>query len=65
MELKNANFNGFDVVIKSLHLIFLFFPKILKIELNKGLQSLFWSSESITARKLKNLITFDSLIKME
>ncbi len=32
---------GCNVVIKNLHLKFLFFQKILKIELNKGLQSLF------------------------
>jgi len=41
MELKNANFNGCNVVIKNLHLMFVIFYKILKIELNKGLQSLF------------------------
>jgi len=41
MELKNANPNGCNVLIKNLHLMFLFFPKILEIELNKGLQSLF------------------------
>jgi len=41
MELKNANPNGFNVVIKNLHLLISFFQKILKIELNKGLQSLF------------------------
>jgi len=41
MELKNANPNGCNVVISNIHLIFLFIPKILKIELNKGLQSLF------------------------
>ena len=41
MELKNANFNGCNAVIKSLHLIFLIFFLILKTELNKGLQSLF------------------------
>jgi len=37
MELKNANPNGCNVVIKNLHHIILFFQKILKIELNKGL----------------------------
>jgi len=37
MVLKNANPNGSNVVINNVHLIFLFFPKILKIELNKGL----------------------------
>jgi len=38
MELKNPNPCGCDVVIKNLHPMFLFFPKILKIELNKRLQ---------------------------
>jgi len=37
----------------------------LKIELNKQLQSFFYSGESIIARKQKDLITFDSLIEME
>ena len=41
MELKNPNLKGYNFVINNVHLIFLFFPKILKIELNKGLQSLF------------------------
>jgi len=36
----------------------------LKIELNKGRQSLFWTRESLTIRKLK-LLNFDSFIKME
>jgi len=40
MELKNSNPNGCIVVIKNLHLIFYFFPKILKNELNNGHQSL-------------------------
>jgi len=40
MELKNANPNGCNVVINNLHPM-IFFSKILKIELNKGLQSLF------------------------
>jgi len=39
MELKNANPNGFHVVINNLKIIFYFFQKILKIELKKGLQS--------------------------
>jgi len=39
MELKNDNPNGYNFVIKNLHLLFLFFPKILKIELNKGFQT--------------------------
>jgi len=37
MELKNANPNDCHVLIDNLHLLF-FFPKILKIDLNKGLQ---------------------------
>jgi len=41
MELKNTNPNGCNVVINNLHPTILFFQKILKIELNKGLQSLF------------------------
>jgi len=41
MELKNANPNGCNVVINNLHPMFLFFFKILEIELNKGIQSLF------------------------
>jgi len=41
MELKNANLNGFNVVINNLHPMNLFFQKILKIEQDKGLQSLF------------------------
>jgi len=41
MELKNDNPNGFNVVINNLHPMFLFLSKILKIELNKGIQSLF------------------------
>jgi len=40
MEFKNANLNGCNVVINNLHLMFLFFPKVLEIEVNKGLQSL-------------------------
>jgi len=35
MELKNAN----PMVVNKLHLMFLFFQKILKVELNKGLQT--------------------------
>jgi len=67
MELKNANPNGCNVVINNLKLIFYFlFPKILKIELNIGLQSLFYSRKFITTHKLKHLIIqFDSLIKMD
>jgi len=41
MELKNANPNGFHVVINNLHPMFLFF-KVLKFELNKELQSLYY-----------------------
>jgi len=41
MALKNANSNVCNVVINNLHPMILFFQKILKIELNKGLQSLF------------------------
>jgi len=41
IELKNANPNGCNVVINNLHrFLFLFFSKILKIDLNKGFQSL-------------------------
>jgi len=40
MELKNVNLNVFNVVIKDLKPFLLFFSKILKIELNKGLQSI-------------------------
>ncbi len=51
--MKNANPNGCDVVINNLHRTFLFFfPKILKIESNKGLQSLFLSEDFITTQKL-------------
>jgi len=39
MELKNANPNGCNVVTNNLNSIF--FSKILKIELNKGLQNSF------------------------
>jgi len=65
MELKNDNSNGCNVVINNLHPMGLFFQKILKIELNKGLQILFCGRKSIIACKLKFLITFISLIKME
>jgi len=41
MELKNANSNGCNIVINNPHPIILFFSKILRIELNEGLQSLF------------------------
>jgi len=41
MKLKNVNPNGHNVVINNQHPMFLFFSKILKIELNKGCQSLF------------------------
>jgi len=42
MEVKNDNPNGCDVVIKILYLKILFyFINIFKLELNKGLQSLF------------------------
>jgi len=40
MELKNVNSNGCNVVIKNKK-FGIFFQKILKIELIKGLQSLF------------------------
>jgi len=65
MELKNDNPNGCNVVLKNLHPMALFFPKILKIEQDEGLQSLFESRKSIIAHNLKHLITFDSLIKVE
>jgi len=64
MKLKIANSNGCVVVINSLHFLFLF-PKTLKIDLNKWNQSLFYNTESITAHELKQLITFESVIKME
>jgi len=41
MELKNANPNGCNVVTNNLHPTFLFFFKVLEIELNIGLQNLF------------------------
>jgi len=42
MELENDNPNDCNVVINNLHPIFLnFFSKTLKIQLKKGLQSLF------------------------
>jgi len=41
MELENANPNGCNAVIRNLQPMILIFSKILKIELNKGLQSLF------------------------
>jgi len=41
MELKNPNPNGCNVIINNIHLMILFFQKILKIELNTGLQNLF------------------------
>jgi len=41
MELKNANFNGFNVVINNLHPTVVFFKELLKIDLNKGIQSYF------------------------
>jgi len=34
MELKNANSNGCNVIIKNLHPMILFFQKILKIQLH-------------------------------
>jgi len=40
MELKNANANGCNVVINSLHIAFFIFFKKIETELNKGLQSL-------------------------
>jgi len=63
MELNNAKPNGCNVVVDNLHPMVLLFSKILKNELNKGLQSLYYSRKSITAYKLKLLITFISLIK--
>jgi len=65
MELKYANSNGYNFVINSLNAMIYFFPKMLKIELNKGLQSLFKSRKSITICKPKLLVTFISLIKMK
>jgi len=41
MELKNANSNGCNVVIKSLHLMFLIFSKNIENWVKKELQSLF------------------------
>jgi len=41
MELKYTDANGCNVVINNPHPMILFFLKILKIELSKGLQSLF------------------------
>jgi len=64
MELKNANSNSCNVVINNLHPM-IFFQKILKTELNKRLQSLMQSIESIITHKLKLLITSISLIKIE
>jgi len=43
----------------------LFFSKNIEIDCDKELQILFLSRKSIIACKLKLLITFDSLIKME
>jgi len=60
--LKNDKPNGFNVVINNQQSTILFCQKILKIE---GLQSLFWSRDSITTCKLKLLITLIALIKME
>jgi len=47
MELKNTNSNGCKVAINNLHPMILFFSKLLKIQLNKGLQSLFPSRDSM------------------
>jgi len=59
IKLKNANSYDFDVAINNLHPKFLFlFSKILKIELNKGHQSLFSHRDSINTHKLRFLITF-------
>jgi len=41
MELKNANPSGCNVVINNVHPMFLLFFQNIKIELSKGLQSLF------------------------
>ena len=48
-------------VVNNLYTMLLFFSKILKIELNKRLQGLFYNKNSITTCKLKFLITFISL----
>jgi len=48
MELKITNSNGCNVVINNLYTLYCLFLNILKIELNKGLQSLFQSRDSIT-----------------
>jgi len=40
MKLRNSNPNGCNIVIYNLHPMLFFFPKILKFELNKSLQSL-------------------------
>jgi len=65
MELNNANSNGCNVVINNLYPRIFFSSKILQIELNKQLQNLFESRESISAHKLKLFITFDLLIEIE
>jgi len=57
MELKNSNSNGCNVVINNTHLIIYFFPKILKIELNKGLQSLSSNRDFVTTYKLPQIKT--------
>jgi len=42
MKLKNTNPNGHNyVVINNIPIMIIFFQKILKIQWNKGLQSLF------------------------
>jgi len=59
--------NNCNVIINNLHpMIYLFF-KILEIELDKGLQSLFQSRDSTSAHTLKLLITitFFFLIKID
>jgi len=38
--IEKCQFNGYDVLINNLHPMLLLFSKILKIELNKGLQSI-------------------------
>jgi len=66
MKLTNANPNGCNVVINTVHPIVLFFiNKKKEIEWNKKLQSLFFSREWRTTHKVELFITFISLMKMK
>jgi len=51
--MKNDNHIGCNVVLNNVRLMFSFFSKKIKNELNKGLQSLFHSRDSITTYKLQ------------